>query len=149
MNEITFDIIGVPEALARPRAVRRGPHIGIYQPKATWQGIVSLRAQEVSRQNGNLCFHGPVSLMAHFRMKRPVGLPKTKEVPHLSRPDLDNAIKSLLDGLVPALIVDDKRVVRLVAYKRYALRDEAPGCQVELVELSVVEGAARKAKAAC
>jgi Holliday junction resolvase RusA-like endonuclease len=144
VREITFDILGIPEALARPRAVRRGPHIGIYQPKPTWQGIVSLRAQEVSRSNNNLCFHGPVRLLAWFRMKRTSALPKTREVPHTRKPDLDNAIKSLLDGLVPALVVDDKRVVALEAEKRYCLPWEAPGCQVTIREMLMPEGAGRK-----
>lgn len=142
--ELRFEVLGVPQALARPRAVRRGPHVGVYQERSTWQGLVALRAQQVFEETG-LRFEGPVSLHLDFRMRRTSSLPKTREVPHTKKPDLDNACKAVLDGLVPALLADDRRVVELVASKRYALQGESPGCAIIIMRAEVLSELARKA----
>ncbi len=139
---VEFEVYGIPEALPRPRAVRRGLLVGVYQEKPTWMGIMALRAQEVRRET-KLAepLEGPLCVELHLRMRRTVSLPKRKEKPHLSKPDVDNCAKACLDGLVPALIADDKHVVELLVTKRYALAGESPGCTVivkEARELTVL-----------
>lgn len=131
---IEFFVAGKPEALARPRAVRMGPNVRVYQPRATWQGLVALRAQEVARERALDSLSGPARLKLEFRMPRTKSLPKRTERPHVSKPDLSNVCKSTEDGLVPALLADDRAVVLLVASKRYALAGETPGCQVTIEE---------------
>ncbi len=133
---VEFEVYGIPEALPRPRAVRRGLHAGVYQEKPTWMGIVALRAQEVRRETDLAApLTGPVRLVLDFRMRRPVGAPKRKEKPHLGRPDCSNLAKAVEDSLAPSLLFDDAVIVELIVRKRYALLGESPGCKVVLEEV--------------
>ena len=135
MTCLRFEVYGVPEAMPRPRAVRRGLHAGVYQVKPTWMGIVALRAQEVRRETGMAApLTGPVRLVLDFRMRRPASAPKRKERPHIGRPDCSNLAKAVEDAIVPSLLADDAQIVRLEVKKRYALEGESPGCRVVVEE---------------
>ena len=70
-------------------------------------------------------------------MKRVTSLPKTKEVPHTKKPDLDNLVKSVVDGLSGFIYADDKQIVEIHATKRYAKRQEEPGCWVHIDEVDL------------
>ena len=53
-----------------------------------------------------------------------------------ARPDLDNYLKAVLDGLqLAGVIADDSQVVRTVAEKFYAARGEIPGAHISLAVL--------------
>jgi Holliday junction resolvase RusA-like endonuclease len=49
-----------------------------------------------------------------------------------SRPDLDNIIKAVLDGILRVAIVDDNQVVHLIARQLYS---ETPKLFIEIEEL--------------
>lgn len=68
--------------------------------------------------------------------KRPQKL--TKQYPH---PDVDNYVKAALDAITGAGVIwgDDKQVVMLFAYKRYALPDEEPHTRVVASLLDDIE----------
>ena len=140
MMRVEFDVQGIPEALARPRAVKRGRFVGVYQEHSTWQGLVALRAMQVGREQA-IRFEGPVKLTCEFRMRRTKGLPKRREIAHVVKPDVDNLCKSTVDGLVPALIADDRAIVELHAAKRYATAVQSPGCLVTIEVATAAEEA--------
>jgi len=127
---IVLDVPGEPKPQARPRAYRVGEGIRVHSPKEAWHERVYWAGIEAAREHGSLS--GPTRVVMEFRLRRVSGVPKTREIPHVKKPDLDNVIKGTLDSLVPALLATDQQVVELVARKRYALAGEAPGCRIEL-----------------
>jgi len=135
-GRVLFFVAGEPKPLARPRATRRGQHAGIYQEKPQWYALV---AHEAALRRGEGCFEGPVRVDLEFRMPRTKSLPKTREKPHVTRPDIDNLSKLILDAMTPILIANDTQVVDLRARKRYALKDEPPGCRIELAASAAKE----------
>jgi Holliday junction resolvase RusA-like endonuclease len=134
---IIFDVIGEPDAQKRPRARRRGPHVGVYQEKSMWYGVVAHEAG-LQRQNGVEPCEGPVRMFLTFRMKRRKGLPKTFERPHIVAPDVDNLAKTVMDCVQHVLMGPDSQVVALTIVKRYALKDEPPGCAIVIAEARLV-----------
>ena len=44
----------------------------------------------------------------------------------MTKPDVDNAIKSILDGMNSCVYTDDKNVVKVTATKWYGEKEEAP-----------------------
>lgn len=55
-----------------------------------------------------------------------------------TKPDIDNVVKSALDGLQPICFSDDKQIVACIAMKSYS---ERPRLEVELFAVSVEDGA--------
>ena len=129
MNTVLFFVAGKPKALARPRATRRGEHAGIYQEKPPWYALVAYRADEA---RDGAAFDGPVRVRLDFLMPRLKKMPK-REKPHVTRPDIDNLSKLILDAVTPTLIANDTQVVELQAAKRYAKVGETPGCAIEII----------------
>ena len=75
-------------------------------------------------------YAGAVRLAIEARYIPPLSWPRKKresalagEVPKDSKPDLDNVIKSVKDGLNRVAWLDDRQVVELSATKRYAPED--------------------------
>jgi len=132
---LQFFVAGEPKPLARPRATRRGQHAGIYQEKPNWYAVVAHEAAQLSEG----CCVDPVWVRLEFRMPRTKSYPKTREKLHVVRPDVDNLAKLVLDAITPALIANDTQVVSLHATKRYAFRDETPGCLVEITAVGAQE----------
>lgn len=112
-------------------AVFRG-HVRSYKAKstATWQA----RIYSAADKNPPPVYEGALALTAEFRMPRTKSLPKRKEIAHTVKPDVDNCLKALMDGLSP-WIPRDQVVVDAHVTKRYALPGETPGCQVSLREV--------------
>ena len=83
---------------------------------------------------------GPVALRVVFVLPRPKRLIwKRREmprVPHTSRPDLDNLVKSTKDALNGLAWRDDSQVVELSAGKCYASGNELPGVEIAIEEVS-------------
>lgn len=130
MISFTLDLQPVPKG--RPRATRTGR---IYTPKTTAEYEASI-AKMVSHHQALL---GALSLEVTFILKRPASTPKSRSGRFLkagSRGDLDNYVKSLLDGLQRGGVVpNDAAVVEIKANKVYAALDESPHIEVKLWSL--------------
>lgn len=143
-------IPGQPAAQARPRfANGRAYRAGRSVQWETAASFVMLERWEAEFPPGAKT-HGPVSAEMIFVFKRPGRIIwKTRQMPrapHDRKPDLDNCVKSLNDGIPQAIVSDDSRITRIVASKWYASGDETP--HVELVlrwsESEETEDAQRK-----
>ena len=112
----TFTVEGQPIPKARPRV---GKH-GTYTPDKTvaWETAVGWAA----RLAGVEPLAGDVSIALQFRRKG------TK------RADLDNCVKSCLDGLNGIAYADDKQVINLVATVEYSSADPGVTVQIEGIE---------------
>lgn len=61
---------------------------------------------------------GPVRLEVHVLRALPANRPKSvKSEPDIIKPDLDNVVKAVMDGLNGVAYLDDSQVVEIHAYK--------------------------------
>lgn len=118
----TFSIVGVPgpkgsmRSFGKGRPMKNSSDIGI-----AWEQAVTVQAPR-----SPVC-DPPYHVMLRFRLpaaKRPT-------VFYPSKVDLDKLARCTIDGLVKAgTLLDDRHVVFLTAYKRYAAPGEDSGVEV-------------------
>jgi Holliday junction resolvase RusA-like endonuclease len=124
---INLVIYGKPVGKARPRFGRKkNGGVMTYTPRETKlyeQGVKTLAQVAMF---GKDMLEGPVkvTIKAYFQHKTKAGW-------HISRPDLDNIVKAILDGLNDTVFTDDAVVCQLVASKEYG--EERVEVQVENV----------------
>lgn len=127
---IFLEIFGEPVAQGRPKAFRRGNHIGMYDPKksSTWKDSIKMQAIAQKAQ----MLSGALYMQTTFYLARPKSLPK-KVVYHVKKPDVSNLIKAVEDALKGICYHDDSQIVKSVIQKEYnSLR---PGVIITLSEL--------------
>lgn len=127
---IDLVVYGKPIGKARPR-FGRNKHSGkvvTFTPKATKDYEQEIATTAQCAMFGKMLMEGPlkVTITAFF-------LHKTKQGWHTSRPDIDNVVKAVLDGLNGVVFKDDAAVAHVDATKQY-VNDE----QMERVEIQVV-----------
>lgn len=124
-----FDIVPVEQA--RPRAVRFGTGVRMYDPKkvAVFKRQLGMLARQQMLDRGLDPFDGPIEVCMEFYRPVQVSISKKERARRLSgvhrptvKPDLSNYIKALEDGLNGILWVDDNRIVQIVAEKKYSDR---------------------------
>ena len=131
--KLTFDIEPVEQA--RPRATRMGRGIRLYDPKkvSVYKKQLAMmckfqyKDQPLSGQlTVNLKFYRHVqsSLSKKERKLRLIGAHRPTV-----KPDVDNYIKSTLDGLNGLLWEDDNQIVKIVAEKYYS---DHPRVEIEV-----------------
>jgi Holliday junction resolvase RusA-like endonuclease len=131
----SFVIPGEPVAKGRPRFVRAGKFVRTYTPdkSARFEQLVKLEAQNA----GVELIEGPVSI--HVIAKWPMKGQPRKKNPRpgewkTTRPDLDNLLKAVLDGLNGVAFADDAQVVRAVVEKHHASQGQAAQTIIEIEE---------------
>lgn len=113
MKKHEFRIERRPKAKGRPRATRTGH---VYTDKGTrdYESFVK-EAYELS--NGPK-FEGPVQIKIDVYSHHADVTIESIDVESKLRGDLDNYIKSILDGLNKVAYIDDKQVFKIEAHKR-------------------------------
>jgi len=108
-----YHLSGVPVAKARHRTVRCGPGVRTYDPKAdeatTAKWVLKAQVHEAP-------LNGPLHVVVEFYFSSPK---KGKRIYHVTKPDLDNCIKFILDVGNGIIWADDKQIVGLSAIKSY------------------------------
>lgn len=132
-----FTIPGVPVAQPRARTARgkSRPYNDRRHPVNTFKALVALSARQA--YSGPL-LEGPLGLSAQFVFDRPGRLRRKKDpawrLRKFDKPDADNLLKAVLDGLKGVLWTDDAQVQTLFdVSKWYVATGEAPQTTV-LVE---------------
>lgn len=107
-----------PVAKPRPRVLRSGH---TYTPTHALEAERRLRQAWVEK-HGAVPLEGPLSLDVTVMLRMPAGIAKKHRnaAQPVKRPDLDNYIKTALDGLSGVAFVDDSQVVEISARKQYA-----------------------------
>jgi Holliday junction resolvase RusA-like endonuclease len=123
---IDLVIYGKPVGKARPRFSRRGNKVVTFTPRETQIYEQNVKSLAQVAMLGKTMLEGPVkvTITAYFAHKKKTGW-------HISRPDIDNVVKAILDGLNGVVFADDAVVAQLVASKHYG--EERVEVQVENV----------------
>ncbi len=138
---VAFVVPGNPLPTARPRVVRSGGRSVAFTPKTSrdHQAVIAVHAKSVMKFLGarNFPLEGPLRLSAAFV--------RDSE----RRCDLDNLLKSVLDGLTLAkLWGDDSQVVELLATKKTSKTDSGIAICVEHAEDDLLDVGGRQFGAA-
>lgn len=133
--KILFIVPGTPVPKGRPRFTRQGR---TYTPAKTKSYEEQIAILGKAAMNGLAPLKTPVAVLvtvffpipASYSAKRReaclAGLEK-----HTKRPDLDNVVKAITDGMNGVVYEDDCQIVRIVAKKDY--------CHDAMVEVMVQE----------
>ena len=139
-----FTVPGEPVAKGRPRFARAGKFVRTYTPKKSlsYENLVGwyFRAsqdftafKDFKEADGG--YEAPVSLSIVFFFTRPKSRQRVKNrgivTPRTARPDLDNCIKNVLDGLNKVAFRDDSQVWRIEASKHET--DANPRTEIEII----------------
>ena len=136
---IEFSLSLEPAAKGRPK-VMVNPKTGkpiVYTPKKTarFEAKVAAMAQQYFPEP----FRGAVGIRLKFLMPRPKRLMRVRdpdgEVPHVSRPDLDNLEKAIIDGLNGVAFLDDRQVYAKRSEKVYHAKNGFPQVLVAVEEI--------------
>lgn len=121
---ISFVITTEPVGKARPRFTRFGHP---YTPKrtASFERLVKSSARKAMMPRPPYDKETAISLTLDFFYKTPKSWSKRKQFnsvgkPKLSKTDIDNLEKSVLDGFNGVVYQDDSSVYELIARKRWA-----------------------------
>lgn len=142
-----FVVYGDPVGKQRPKATSFGGHARVYTPSKTlsYEALVKqsyldscedIVDPSISPVEVRISIYSRLS-KADFNSK---GLPNKKgesklrdETKNTKKPDIDNVCKSIIDGGLNGLVIqDDSQVVSLVASKRF---DVIPRVEVEVYEV--------------
>ncbi len=128
-----FVVRGVPAAQPRPRAVRRGLHAGVYNPKTAeaWKRAVVAAGAP---------WAPPRPLMGPLRVKIDLFFPRPKRGKtgtwKITRPDRDNCEKAILDAMTGAgWWGDDAQVVAGEVRKFFTPPGQGPCASISVEAL--------------
>lgn len=125
---ITIIIPGHPHAQGRPKATMRGRHAGVYKDKDSRIYEAKVAAIALTQlPDGWELIDQAITLTISFRLIRPKSVSAKKRPLPTVRPDLDNLIKSIKDGLNGIVWRDDCQIVSVTADKTYG---DNPGATV-------------------
>lgn len=128
----TIVVYGLAVPQGRPRAVRRGNYIGVYEDKASRNWKQDIKWQAINQGLKNP-IDSPIYLQIHFFLPRPKSLPK-RIIYHTRKPDLDNLVKAVKDALRGLAYRDDSQIVRMEAWKGYG---NPPRVEIAIMEEQV------------
>jgi Holliday junction resolvase RusA-like endonuclease len=130
-THFAFEIPGKPFAKQRPRFSRASGRAYTPGETVSFERLVgTLAAQHIAQPLG-----GPVTLTVLAMFEPPPSWSKKKVEalmgrPHTQKPDLDNCLKAVLDGLNRIAFADDAQVASFVCHKTWG----APARTVVIVE---------------
>lgn len=91
----------------------------------------------VAEAYGGPFYKGPVALL--IRVYKPKkSLAKGKSEPYTQKPDLDNVVKAVMDGLTGKAYADDRQVVAVYARKLERERIGHPFCAFAVIEADML-----------
>ena len=125
---------GQPQSKQRPEFSRKGGRFRTYTPAKTMH--YEKKVKEATEKIISTPLEGPVSLRLAFFLHRPKDICwKTKPTPPCytdKRPDIDNLVKGVVDGLNGVAFVDDKQICHLTATKKYHSGTNKPRVEIEV-----------------
>ncbi|MBB3006023.1 RusA family crossover junction endodeoxyribonuclease [Cupriavidus alkaliphilus] len=139
LRRVAFTIPGQPVAKGRPKFARQGAFVRTYTPEktASYENLVKLSATQA--MSGRPPFDGPVELTLEIRLQIPASWSKKRQqlaeagqVAATKKPDADNVLKAVKDGMNGIVWIDDAQAVEYRISKRYGT---TPGVRVIVEQL--------------
>lgn len=137
--KVSFFIPGEPRALGRHRVtITKGKIHNYDDPKsAEYKNLVAMLASQ--QMNGMPPMENPISVTITVHRQIPQSWSKKRqrealagEIRPTSRPDIDNYVKCVFDGINQIVFKDDSQVTHVTARKMYST---TPGMSVVAAEL--------------
>lgn len=127
---IKFSVPGAPVGKGRPKVSTRGGKFAkMYTPEKTanYETLVALAAQQA--MVGRTLLAGPVEVQMAILLPIPASWSKKKQAAAIAgqvyptkKPDADNVVKAIFDGINGVVWNDDVQACDIVVRKRYAER---------------------------
>ncbi len=139
LKPVSFFVPGEAVGKGRPRVTTVGGHARMFTPKKTanYETLIAMAAQQA--MHGRELIPGPVLMELAIRMPVAASWSKKKtaaalagEVMPTKKPDADNVLKAICDGINGIVFKDDVQVVNVSMSKRFG---ETPGVSVRVVPL--------------
>lgn len=139
LRRVVFAIPGQPVAKGRPKFARQGSFVRTYTPEktATYENLVKLFATQA--MSGRPPIEGPVELWLDINLQIPTSWSKKRQreaaaglVAATKKPDADNVLKAVKDGMNGIVWFDDAQAVEYRVSKRYST---SPCVQVSVEQL--------------
>ena len=137
---IAFTVPGEPQGKGRPRVGKIGGHARMFTPPKTvaYEGLIAHAAQQA------MAGVAPLDCACAVQVSITVGVPTswskrkqaqalTGEVLPTKKPDADNVVKAVFDGMNGVVWRDDVQAVDLAVRKRYG---ETPGVFVRVTPMA-------------
>jgi Holliday junction resolvase RusA-like endonuclease len=124
---VTIKIETPPVPKGRPRFRSFGKFVSTYTDKKTkdYESLVSKESKTAMGSSDPI--EGPVDVFIYFSMPIPTSYSKKRSEAclngsemHTKKPDIDNLIKGVLDGMNGVVYRDDTQIVNLHSTKRYS-----------------------------
>ena len=140
--EIHFVIEGRPQPQGRPRAVRMGAGVRMYDPPKSkaYKQMVSAKVRSYMNINGIQTITEPLAVHLNFYFTPPKSYSKkriraieAKKELFTKKPDVDNLAKSILDSCNDLLFKDDSQIIGLTIGKHYGHKDYVD-VKVQIIE---------------
>lgn len=135
-TEIEFTIDGNVQAQERPKAGKRNGRTVVYDPDKSrnYKQYVRLAA---SQHKPEKPLEGEIELVVVIYKQIPKSMPKWQqalarsgELRPVTKPDVDNYVKGIKDGMTGIIWRDDNQVTRLTVEKRYS---DSPRAEIKVV----------------
>ena len=130
--EIHFVIEGRPQPQGRPRAVRMGAGVRMYDPPKSkaYKQMVAAKVRSYMKINGIQTITEPIAVHLNFYFTPPKSYSKKKlklieegKLHYTKSVDADNLAKGVLDACNKILFKDDSQIVELNITKQYGKED--------------------------
>ena len=129
---IHFKIEGRAQPQGRPRAVRMGAGVRMYDPPKSkaYKQMVAAKVRSYMKINGIQTITEPIAVHLNFYFTPPKSYSKKKlklieegKLYYTKLPDADNLVKAFTDGMNSIMYLDDSQIVGLTAGKHYGKKD--------------------------
>ncbi|MFY1054686.1 RusA family crossover junction endodeoxyribonuclease [Ectopseudomonas khazarica] len=139
LKPVSFVVPGEPVGKGRPRLSTRHGFARMHSTDKTiaYEGLIAHAAQQVMA--GRDLIEGPVMVELHIALSIPQSMSKKRKALAAAgdlfptkKPDMDNVIKAIYDGLNGVVWKDDVQVVDAHVRKRFG---DTPGVSVRVVPL--------------
>lgn len=126
-HSINFVVEGDPIGKGRPRVTRQGNFTHTYTPAKTKNYEKLIQNTFLSKYTFNDILHGAIeaNIIAYFPIPQSLSKKKQNELlynyeKHTKKPDIDNVVKTIFDGLNNLAFEDDSNIIKLTAEKLYS-----------------------------
>jgi len=126
MMQITFAVYGEPVPKGRPRFSTRGKFPVAYTPEKTKSYEFEVGMMALAAMGGSKPLEGALEAFIYVTFAVPESYSKKRleaclsgTEKHIKKPDLDNVIKSVIDGMDKIVFDNDSQITSIYATKVY------------------------------